>query len=54
MTLLSALSFSADVDAWFTDLFDALRNRPYKFLNSEVHQDKCIYILFYSNDMMII
>ncbi|XP_072229011.1 pleckstrin homology domain-containing family S member 1-like [Leuresthes tenuis] len=28
---------SADVDAWFTDLFDALRNRPHKYLNSEWH-----------------
>ncbi|KAM4524536.1 pleckstrin homology domain-containing family S member 1-like isoform 2-T2 [Odontesthes bonariensis] len=26
---------SADVDAWFSDLFVALKSRPYKFLNSE-------------------
>ncbi|KAM7370775.1 hypothetical protein PAMP_010296 [Pampus punctatissimus] len=27
---------SDEVDGWFSDVFDALKNRPYKFLSSEV------------------
>lgn len=32
----AVFSSSAEVDGWFSDLFDAMKSRQHKFLSSEV------------------